>query len=170
MNEMNDVLNKERKKPKAARVQRTFDVPLDWQNAEELLRKEEELLRREAYAGWSQAQLCREAWAEYVTRHHPGNPTPPLEAYPPFNQPFSEAAREKMEIQGGADLPRKILTLPELEAMTSENLEALYKRSDVTGSDRSFIAYVLHKRWYHVLGDCYCGRFHQDRNDASDPR
>ena len=61
-----------------------------------LLEMEKELLKREKHAGWSKADLCREAWREYIVRHHPGNPTPPLTSFFPGGPPLSEAAREKI--------------------------------------------------------------------------
>jgi hypothetical protein len=62
---------------------------------EGLLEKEADLLRLERYTGWSRADLCRDAWKEYVTRHHPGNPTIPLTAWT-GNTPLSIAAQEKL--------------------------------------------------------------------------
>jgi hypothetical protein len=61
-----------------------------------LLEMEKELLKREKHNGWSKADLCRQAWREYIVRHHPGNPTPPLSSFFPGGPPLSEAAREKI--------------------------------------------------------------------------
>jgi hypothetical protein len=95
INQSNHVLKKERKKERG-RIQRTFDIPLD-SEYDTLLGKEADLLRLERYAGWSRADLCRRAWAEYVAHHHPGNPTIPLTHWT-TGEPLSMAAQEKMLI------------------------------------------------------------------------
>jgi hypothetical protein len=83
------------KQASKGRIQRTFDLPLRDADIGPLLEKEAELLRLERYTGWSRADLCREAWKEYVTRHHPGNPTLPLTHWT-TGEPLSQAAQEKL--------------------------------------------------------------------------
>ena len=98
----NYVLKQERKKAKG-RIQRTFDIPLADPAYDELLAKEADLLRLERYAGWSKADLCRRAWSEYVSHHHPGNPTVPLTTWTK-GEPLSEAAQEKLRPPASKDL------------------------------------------------------------------
>jgi hypothetical protein len=90
-----DRVLKHASKQARGRIQRTFDIPIDKSDYAELIDKEADLLKLEARAGWSKADLCRAAWAEYVTRHHPGNNA--LSLHPWIDgEPFSQAAREKL--------------------------------------------------------------------------
>ena len=65
---------------------------LDTPEDHELLEKIETLRHRDR---WSVTQFLKEACIEYVGRHFPGNPGPPLNHWID-GEPFSEAAQEKL--------------------------------------------------------------------------
>lgn len=113
------------------------------------------------------SEVYRMAIEEYHHQHFPGNPGLPLEHWT-AGLPLSKAAKEKLQpnlVPPAGDPPevKKVWTLPELEAMSSEDLERLYRQPGTGHADRAFIAYVLRKRYWHLLGDCYCGRHHYNR-------
>jgi hypothetical protein len=146
---MNHVLKQTNKQTNKARLQRTFDIPLGRQGIEDLLRKEDELLRREAYAGWSKADLCREAWCEYVTRHSPGNPTPPLEHWTE-GLPFSEAAQEKLtsvqETEAATTPTIQPLTEEDLRVWGEATLRKFLESPSLSQEYRGMIEHELHVR------------------------
>jgi cellulose synthase/poly-beta-1,6-N-acetylglucosamine synthase-like glycosyltransferase len=63
-------------------------------DGKELLDKMDDLAKRDAFR--PRSDLIKAMILEYVQRHHPGNPTLPLEHWT-HGLPFSQAAKEKLE-------------------------------------------------------------------------
>jgi hypothetical protein len=59
----------------------------------EILEKMEDLRRKD---GFGKGDFVKVALREYVVRHHPGNPTIPLDHFVPGGPDLSQAAREKL--------------------------------------------------------------------------
>lgn len=64
-----------------------------YEEDKDTVEKMEDLRRKD---GLGKGDFVKVALREYVARHHPGNPTVPLTNFPPFNQPLSIAAGEKL--------------------------------------------------------------------------
>lgn len=94
------VVNKQTNK-QTGRREITFWLPIP--TSDSLLGKAQDLILREKRGTpkFTLSSLARVAFEEYVNRHHPGNPTPPLDHWAPAGPPFSEAAQEKLS--GGED-------------------------------------------------------------------
>jgi hypothetical protein len=93
MNGVNKQTNKQ-----TGRREITFWLPIP--ASEELLEKAGDLVIREKRASpkCTLSSLARDYFIEGVNRHHPGNPTPPLDHWAPNGPPFSEAAQEKLDL------------------------------------------------------------------------
>jgi len=101
-----------------------------------LLDKMETLRHRDR---WSMTRLLREAVAEYVGRHFPGNPGPPLNHWTK-GEPLSVAAEEK--------LSQKDHERPTVDygSMSLDELRTLAKKRFLSDRERSFINFFIRQK------------------------
>jgi len=88
--------------------------------------------------GWGKTRLIKEALAEYIFKHHPGNPGLPLTHWADKNPiPLSEAAKEKL-----APKPLE----PDYKHMSVPELEAQLKRRFLSEADCMVIRFWIGKK------------------------
>lgn len=136
---INNERKKERKKAKMGRIGLNFYLT-DNDKDLDLLEKIETLRHRDR---WTVTEFLKQACTEYISRHFPGNPGLPLTHWTE-NEPFSEAATEKLQDQ------REPKPSPDYSSMTNEHLLERYNSPFTDSFDIQLIALEIQKRGFNL--------------------